>query len=325
MASKSYSYSVKKPVYKKSTEQLTTKSELEKKENSKPAEYSSKYTSQLDSVLKSILNRGDFKYSLNADPLYKQYREQYIRNGERAMADTVGKVSALTGGYGSSYAVTAGNESYSNELSKLNSAALELYDRAYSVYKDKGESLYDSLDALRSMDSDDYKKYRDTVSDYYEDRDYLYKKLADMSDLEYEMFLDELDSWESDRDFSYKQYTDEIEKQQYEQNMAFKKAEAERNQANADRNYRLALQKLYSSGSSSSSSSSSKKSSSSSSDTETDTYSPSKWYPRTYAEFVKTTGKSIIMNEKEFAASEAAQETYKSYSDYLKQMYKKYG
>ena len=83
-------------------------------ERKKPSGYSSKYRERLDGILGSILDRGDFKYSLNADPLYRQYREQYIKNGERAMEDTVGKVSALSGGYGSSYAATAGMQSYSN-------------------------------------------------------------------------------------------------------------------------------------------------------------------------------------------------------------------
>ena len=216
-------------------------------ERKKPSGYSSKYQERLDGILGSILDRGDFKYSLNADPLYRQYREQYIKNGERAMEDTVGKVSALSGGYGSSYAATAGMQSYSNELAKLNSVALDLRDRAYSVYKDKGNALYDAASLLRSLDGDDYKKYRDTVSDYYSDGDYLYKKLKNMSDSEYEKFLDEVKAWENDRKFSYEQYIDETERMQYEEGMAFKREEAKRQQANADRNYALALKKLYSS------------------------------------------------------------------------------
>lgn len=312
---KTYTYSVNKPTYQKSKSQLETESALKNKENSKPEAYVSKYGKELSSVLNSILNRDEFKYTLNADPLYKQYREQYIRNGERAMADTVGRVSALTGGYGSSYAVTAGSKSYNNELAKLNSVALDLYDRAYNVYKDKGDSLYSSLDALRNLDSDDYKKYRDTVSDYYNDRDYLYKKLGDMSDFEYEQFLDELEAWEDERDFSYKKYQDELKVEQNERDAAFKKAEAERAQANADRDYALALKKLYLSGSSSGSGSSSKSSKTSGDEVE---------YPETYDDFVKSTGRSYILTETEFKMRKSSVEKYGTYTNYLKKMYKKY-
>lgn len=286
-------------------------------ERKKPSGYSSKYQERLDGILGSILERGDFKYSLNADPLYRQYREQYIKNGERAMEDTVGKVSALSGGYGSSYAATAGMQSYSNELSKLNSVALDLRDRAYSVYKDKGDALYDAASLLRSLDGDDYKKYRDTVSDYYSDGDYLYKKLKNMSDSEYEKFLDEVKAWENDRKFSYEQYIDETERMQYEEGMAFKREEAKRQQANADRNYALALKKLYSSASSGGSSKKSSSKKSSSGDSKAD-------YPRTYGEFVKETGKSNIMTEKEFSLRENAIKSYGDYESYLKKMYAKY-
>ncbi len=286
-------------------------------ERKKPSGYSSKYRERLDGILGSILDRGDFKYSLNADPLYRQYREQYIKNGERAMEDTVGKVSALSGGYGNSYAATAGMQSYSNELSKLNSVALDLRDRAYSVYKDKGNALYDAASLLRSLDGDDYKKYRDTVSDYYSDGDYLYKKLKNMSDSEYEKFLDEVKAWENDRKFSYEQYIDETERQQYEEGMAFKREEAKRQQANADRNYALALKKLYSSGSSGGSSKKPSSKKSSSGDSKAD-------YPRTYSEFVKETGKSNIMTEKEFSLRENAIKSYGDYESYLKKMYAKY-
>ena len=36
---------------------------------------------------------------LNGDALYNQYRDQFMRQGKLAAADTVGQVSALTGGY----------------------------------------------------------------------------------------------------------------------------------------------------------------------------------------------------------------------------------
>lgn len=314
----SYSYSVKRPEYKKSKKQLEAEQAVKKWENSKPEAYSGRYTKQLDDILNSVLNREDFKYSLNADPLYKEYRDLYVRNAQRAMNDTVGRVAALSGGLGSSYAATAGSQSYNNELAKLNSVALDLYDRAYGVYKDKGDGLYESAQLLRSLSNDDYKMYRDIVSDYYKDGDYLTEKLKNMSDAEYEQFLNEVKAWENDRDFSYDKYLDEIKAAQYDEEMAFKRAEAQRAQANADRSYNLSLQKLYASNAKSSSSAKSTKNESESETAEKVNY------PKTYAEFVKKTGKKGVMTQKEFSIRNESIAKYRTYENYLKAMYEKY-
>lgn len=59
-----------------------------------------------------ILNRKDFSYDMNNDQMYQQYRDAYMRQGQQAMRDTMGAASALTGGYGSTYAQTAGSQAY---------------------------------------------------------------------------------------------------------------------------------------------------------------------------------------------------------------------
>ena len=64
----------------------------------------------LDSVYSNIKNYGDFSYDVNSDALYQQYANQYIQQGKMAMQDTIGQASAMTGGYGNSYAATAGNQ-----------------------------------------------------------------------------------------------------------------------------------------------------------------------------------------------------------------------
>lgn len=317
------SYETKRPVYKESKDVKKASDNLKKWENEKPAEYNSKYSDKIDEILASILDREDFQYNLNADPLYNQYREQYMKNGEKAMMDTIGDVSALSGGYGSSYAATAGSQSYQDYLNQLNSVALDLYDRAYEVYNDENNRLIDSVTLLRSLDGDDYEKYRDKVSDYYSDGDYLLDKLTSMSDSEYERFLDEVKNWESDRDFSYKQYLDEIAQQQFKDEMDFKKEEAKRDQANEDRDYALALSKVASSGGSShGSSGSSSGSSSSSSSSKKD--KGSTYYPSSYDEFVEVTGKPGILTKEEFSMRTSTIKKYGTYDKYLKAMYKKY-
>ncbi len=320
--------STNKPTYTKSSELKKAEKTLSDYEKNKPKEYSSAYQKQIDEALDAILNRKPFSYDVNADPLYRQYKEMYMKNGEKAMLDTVGAVSALTGGYGSSYAVSAGNESYNDYLNKLNSLLPELRDSAYKSYENESEELAQTLSLLRSLDDSDYKKYRDGVSDYTNTRDYLFKKLNEMSDTEYKKFTDELKSWQNDRDFSYKQYLQDFAEKKYQEEMAYKKEQAAIKQANADRNYNLALMKYYSSGSKSSSGSSKCSSGSQSSkSTSTAKKTPKKStvdYPRTYPAFVSETGYSGIMTKAEFTLRRDAVIKYKSYDGYLKAMYKKY-
>lgn len=302
----------KRPTYKKSKDVEKAEKKLNSWEKNAPKDYESKYSAEIDGILNDILNREKFSYNLNADPLYEQYRELYTQNGKKAMMDTVGEASALTGGYSNSYAVTAGNQAYHEYLDNLNEVALDLRDRAYEQYGDEGEKLFEDIKLLRSLDGDDYDKYLNQLERYYKDGEYLLERLTAMSDAEYEQFLQTVEAWESDRDFAFKEKTDALDREEFEKEMAFKKAEAERDQANADREYNLSLQKLYASNSSSSSSSKKKKTS--------DTIS----YPETYKEFCSATGYPGIMTETEYYAHEKAKSKYGTYKKYLKAMYKKY-
>lgn len=141
--------------------------------------YSSRYSSQIDALLDSVLNREGFSYDVESDPLYQQYRKQYIREGDRAMRDTMGNAAALTGGYGSSYGTTAGSQAYDYYLSQLNDRVPELEQLAYQKYQDEGTALLNRLSALQAMEDQDYSRYRDQMNDYYNDRTFDYQKEQD--------------------------------------------------------------------------------------------------------------------------------------------------
>ena len=53
-----------------------------------------------------------FSYDAESDKGYQEYVRLMQDNGKRAMEDTVGKASALTGGYGNSYAAAVGQQVY---------------------------------------------------------------------------------------------------------------------------------------------------------------------------------------------------------------------
>lgn len=165
---------------------------------SAPAPYQSNYQSQIDSLLDSILNREDFTYDMNADPLYQQYKDQYIAGGRAAMMDTMGQAAALTGGYGNSYASTAGNMAYQNYLTGLNDRALDLYSAAYGRYVDEGNQMMNNLGALMSAEDAAWGRYIDN-----------YNLALAQRDFEYQQYLDALSQGNWEAQFEYQQQQDQ--------------------------------------------------------------------------------------------------------------------
>jgi len=142
----------------------------------KPASYQSDYAKTSEKLLDEYLNRGSFDYNPSRDSSYTAYESKMKKEGEKAMRDSVAKATELTGGYGSSYAQSAGMQAYNSYLEKIADAVSDYEDKAYSRYKDESDSYEDKIKLLSSLDSDAYDKYRDTVSDYYKDREYLNSK-----------------------------------------------------------------------------------------------------------------------------------------------------
>lgn len=105
--------------------------------------FSDKYSTAYD----NYANFGDFEYNLAGDPLYQQYADQYKSLGKLAMQDTIGQAAALTGGYASSYAQTAGQQAYNQHLSELNNMIPELYNLALNNYNTKRGRLQGLMDA----------------------------------------------------------------------------------------------------------------------------------------------------------------------------------
>lgn len=138
-----------------------------------PAGYEGQYTDQIQSLIDSILNRQDFSYDASSDPLYQQYSDMFQRQGQLAMMDTMGQAAALSGGYGNSYAQTAGQQAYQSQLETMNDVLPELQQLALDAYNQEGTDMYNDLSVLQSAEDTAYGQYRDTVSDYNQNIDYL--------------------------------------------------------------------------------------------------------------------------------------------------------
>lgn len=152
--------------------------------------YVSKYQSQIDQLASQILNREKFSYDPETDPLYQQYKDSYTRNGQRAMQDTMGQLSARTGGLASSYAGTASQQSYDNYMAALADKVPELQQLAYSMYRDEGNDQRANLEMLMALEQGDYAKYADLLGQYNTDRSFDYGVFADDRSFDYGLSRD---------------------------------------------------------------------------------------------------------------------------------------
>ena len=141
--------------------------------NQKPADYESEYDSQMEALLSQILNRDDFSYDAMNDPLYQQYANMYQREGDRAMRNTLAEVATGAGGM-NSYAITAAQQANNYYNSQLQDKIPELYQLAYEMYLNDKESKVQDLGILQNMDATQYNRYRDTINDYYNDKNFAY-------------------------------------------------------------------------------------------------------------------------------------------------------
>ena len=176
---------------------------------SKPGDYVSKYQAQMDALLGKIQGRGEFAYDLNQDALYRQYRNQYIRQGQQAMQDAMGQASALTGGYANSYAQTLGQQTYQGYLQGLQDRIPELYTLALEKYQMEGEDLLSRYKLLADQEEADYQQYRDILEDWDHQTQRLYQQYLQEREFDYGSFEDQ-------EDFAYRQYRDTVSDAQWQ-------------------------------------------------------------------------------------------------------------
>jgi len=159
------------------------------------------YQEQISQILGNITNRDPFEYNMNKDPLYQQYRDQYIREGQRAMRDSAAQSAALTGGYGSTYGAIAAQQGYDNYLAQLNDRVPQLEQQAYGKYVDNLADMYNQLGAYQSEENRLYGQYMDALGQFNTDRNFAFNAMqAAMDQNNYENEFNR-GIFESDREF----------------------------------------------------------------------------------------------------------------------------
>lgn len=135
--------------------------------------------------ISAIENRDKFVYDVDNDQLFQQALASAMGSGKTAMQDTIGQASALTGGYGSTYATSAGNQAYNSFIEDAYANLPQYYQMALSAYQAEGEEMYNLLGMYTQMGEQEWNRNADA-----------YNTVLDFAN--------------SQRDFEYGMYQDDI-------------------------------------------------------------------------------------------------------------------
>jgi hypothetical protein len=131
------------------------------------ASYESRNTSQMDALTNQYMNRGAFSYDSNTDKAFQDYANIMLKNGNMAMKDTAAKAASMTGGFGNSYAQTAGQSVYNNYVDQIGLAEREFRNDALAQYNAAGNDLLSKLGLLERQEARDKAAWEDDYANAY--------------------------------------------------------------------------------------------------------------------------------------------------------------
>lgn len=149
-----------------------------------PPEYTSQWDSTRNDLIDSILNSSFEDWASGSD--YQYLLDRYTAMGQQAMQDTLGQVSARTGGYASSYATAAANQSYNDYMTALE-------DAARAMYQDSLNQQRDNLGMVNDAEQIDYNRYLTQLGQYNTDRNFAYGQYTDDRNWDYTLGRDQIE------------------------------------------------------------------------------------------------------------------------------------
>lgn len=160
--------------------------------------YSYDASGRINAALDALLGHEKFSYDAESDPLYQQYRKQYSREADRSAENALGKAAVMTGGMPSTAAITASQQASDYQMSQMTDKIPELQQLAYEMYLDDVAADRADLNTLISMEDNSYNRWLD-------ERDYLYQLARDQVDDQ--QYADQL---------AYQKARDAIEDERYD-------------------------------------------------------------------------------------------------------------
>ena len=237
--------------------------------------YAGTYKEALNSILNKFMNREDFEYDVDKDQMFQQALASAMGSGKTAMQDTMGQAAALTGGYGSTYATSAGNQAYNSFIQDAYDNLPEYYNMALAAYEAEGQQMLQQYNMLDSADTKEYNQWYEGInlerqgindmiaSEYnaWSANQTMYSNLANtqininaqvgqnlynaynVANNEAEnLYAKEYQSWQQSIDSAYKIGSMQSADYWNTEEMNYKKSESEREQKNADRAYNYTVE-----------------------------------------------------------------------------------
>lgn len=190
------------------------------------------WTDKYGAAIDEYLNRDKFEYDVDNDPLFQQALASAMNSGKSAMQDTIGQASALTGGYGSTYATSAGNQAYNAFIEDAYNNLPEYYQMALSAYEAEGQEMYNRVAMLGEADAtewgknvdaynvtsdwrnqaynEEYSLYRDNKSDAFSSANLQLNEYGMRVDNAYNLYNAANDDYQFSYNAEYGQYQDNI-------------------------------------------------------------------------------------------------------------------
>lgn len=134
------------------------------------------YSDQVRDMMDKIMNREKFSYDVDTDPLFQQALASAMNSGKQAMQDTIGQASALTGGYGSTYATTAGNQAYNSFIEDAYDNLPQYYQMAREAYQMEGEEMYRQFGMMSELDDKEFNRNLTAYDATFNHRNQLYNE-----------------------------------------------------------------------------------------------------------------------------------------------------
>lgn len=194
-------YDPKKRDYQQSDAVTKAQQDLQQYQQNRPGEYQSKWQHTMDDLISKYQSRGPFRYDINADAMYQQMVDRYVQQGQQAMMDTIGQAASLTGGYGNSYAQTAGQQTYQGYLQGANDMLPQFYQMALDRYNSEGDALLQQYRLLSDQEDTAYGRYVDQLNQYFTELDRLQNAYDNERSFDYGQFAD-------DRNYQYQVNSD---------------------------------------------------------------------------------------------------------------------
>lgn len=168
--------------------------------------YVSPYEDLINQAMSDLINRPKFSYNPDTDVAYQAFLQRAGRAGDKAYADNLGGLSAMTGGRPNSWAGTVASQARNEYMLQAQEAVIQFEDRAYSRYRDETSDMYNFVNLLNTQDEIAYSRYRDEIGDSKD----LFNMVMQLGDRDFEQFKNMTENTWRRFEYEYNAYTDSL-------------------------------------------------------------------------------------------------------------------